>query len=164
MWYDLDIYKFAQHLLPPMLRKKRTFAFLCVLLLPFHLLVQTFQAFRKQSESNMNINGQVIYIEKILNDTFFLTNKEIYLSDIPDRQLYLYIRDEAAQALFYQRSESDVRQLYVQQRGEGNMDGNYIVNVPSFLADKEKVDGIRRIVEKYKPSGRKYIINIYEYE
>lgn len=164
MWYNLDIYKFAQHLLPPMLRKKRMFTFLCVLLLPFYMLVQTFQAFRKQSESNMNINGQVIYIEKILNDTFFLTEKEIYLSDIPDRQLYLYLRNEAVQTIFYQRNETDVQQLYVQQRGEGNMDGNYIVNVPAFLADKDKLDEIQRIVEKYKPSGRKYIINIYEYE
>lgn len=112
----------------------------------------------------MNINGQVIYIEKILNDTFFLTEKEIYISDIPDRQLYLYLRNEAVQTIFYQRNETDAQRLYVQQRGEGNMDGNYIVNVPAFLADKDKLDEIQRIVEKYKPSGRKYIINIYEYE
>lgn len=162
MWYNLDIYKLAQHLLPPMLRKKRLFALLCVLLLPFYLILQAFQAFRKQSESNMNINGQVIYIEKILNDTFFLENKEIYLSDIPDRQLYMYARQEGTQAVFSQRSEEDSQRLYVQLRGEGNMDGNYIVNVPSFLTGQ--MDEIRRIVEKYKPSGRKYIINIYDYE
>lgn len=162
MWYNLDMYKFAQHLLPPMLRKKRMFALLCVLLLPVSLLLQAFQSFRKQSNSNMNINGQVIYIEKVLNDTFFLKNKEIYLSDIPDRQLYMYTRYEEAQTLFYQRNEDAAQRFYIQQRGEGNMDGNYIVNVPSFLANK--VDEIERIVEKYKPSGRKYIINIYDYE
>lgn len=162
MWYNLDMYKFAQHLLPPMLRKKRMFALLCVLLLPVSLLLQAFQSFRKQSDSNMNINGQVIYIEKVLNDTFFLENKEIYLSDIPDRQLYMYTRYEETQTLFYQRNEDAAQRFYIQQRGEGNMDGNYIVNVPSFLANK--VDEIERIVEKYKPSGRKYIINIYDYE
>lgn len=162
MWYNLDIYKLAQHLLPPMLRKKRLFALLCVLLLPFYLILQAFQAFRKQSESNMNINGQVIYIEKILNDTFFLENKEIYLSDISDRQLYVYTRNEMSQVIFHQRSEVDTQRLYIQQRGEGNLNGNYIVNVPSFLSDKS--DEIQRIVEKYKPSGRKYILNIYDYE
>lgn len=162
MWYNLDIYKFAQYLLPPVLRKKRLFSFLCVLLLPAYLILQAFQVFRKQSNSNMNINGQVIYIEKILNDTFFLKNKEIYLSDIPDRQLYMYTRNEGTQVLFHQRNEEDMQRLYIQQRGEGNMNGNYIVNVPSFLSDK--VDEIQRIVEKYKPSGRKYILNIYDYE
>lgn len=162
MWYNLDIYKLAQHLLPPLLRKKRLFAFLCVLLSPLYMLVQAFQAFRKQSESNMNINGQVIYIEKILNDTFFLTNKEIYLSDIPDRQLYLYTRNEGNQTLFFLRDERNAERLYIKQRNEGTMGSNYIVNVPSFL--KDQVEEIQRIVEKYKPSGRKYIINIYEYE
>lgn len=162
MWYNLDIYKLAQYLLPPVLREKRLYAFLCVLLLPTYLILQAFQAFRKQSESNMNINGQVIYIEKILNDTFFLENKEIYLSDIPDRQLYVYTRNEMSQVIFHQRSEVDTQRLYIQQRGEGNLNGNYIVNVPSFLSDKS--DEIQRIVEKYKPSGRKYILNIYDYE
>lgn len=162
MWYNLDIYKFAQYLLPPVLRKKRLFAFLCVLLLPVYVVLQAFLAFRKQCVDNMNINGQVIYIEKVLNDTFFLENKEIYLSDIPDSQFYMYTRDERIQATFHQRNEEDMRQLYMCHRNEGNMEGNYIVNVPSFL--EGKTDEIRRIVEKYKPSGRKYIINIYEYE
>lgn len=162
MWYNLDIFKFAQHLLPPVLREKRLFAFLCVLLLPAYMILQAFQSFKKRSNSNMNINGQVICIEKILNDTFFLNDKEIYLSDIPDRQLYMYIRNERTQVLFYQRNEEVTQHLYMQQRGEGNMNGNYIVNVPSFLSDR--IDEIQRIVEKYKPSGRKYIINIYDYE
>lgn len=145
-----------------MLRQKQLFALTCVLVYPVYLLVQKFKGYRKECIENMQINGQVIYIEKILNDTYFLKNKEIYLSDIENKQPYLYIRSEQQRSITLRRRSEGQEASFLKQRSEGNTEGNYIVNVPSFLEDR--IEDIRRIVEKYKPSGRKYIINIYEYE
>lgn len=162
MWYNMDVYKLAQQLLPPTLRRKRLFALLSVLIYPLYLLLQQFQSFRQDCIENMQINGQVIYIEKILNNMYFLENREIYIEDIDEHQSYLYERSEGLIGVWlYQRSERE-RTTHLKQRNEGNLDGNYIVNIPSFLS--ENTEEIRRIVEKYKPAGRKYIINIYEYE
>lgn len=162
MWYNIDLYKFSQHLLPPMLRKKRLFAFLSILILPFVYLVSLFLKFRIQSLNKLNTNGQVIYIEKVLNDRFFLKNKEIYITDIAGKESYLYCRkEEQIPSHLYQRSE-EAKRVYVQQRGEGNYSGNFIVNIPSFLSVYE--GEIKNLVDYYKPAGRSFVLKIYEYE
>lgn len=162
MWYNIDIYKLAHQLLAPTLRRKRLFAYLSVLIYPLYLLLQRFRSFRQECIENMQINGQVIYIEKILNNMYYFENKEIYIEDINENQSYLYERVTGQVGIWlYLRSERE-RTIHLKQRNEGNLDGNYIVNIPSFLSDN--IEEIRRIVEKYKPAGRKYILNIYEYE
>lgn len=162
MWYNIDINKFAQHLLPPVLRKKRLFAFLKVLVYPFFLLIERFKQYREESIRKMQINGQVIFIEKILNDTYFLRNREIYITDIEERQQYMNTREEGDALISLSMRDEGAEPVYFQMRGEGNIDGNYIVNVPSFL--EAHIEEIKRICTMYKPSGRKFVINIYSYE
>lgn len=163
MWYDIDMTKFAQHLLPPMLRKVKLFSLIKVLIAPYKQILAEFKLFRQQSLDNMQINGQVIYIEKILNDTYFLKNKEIYITDIEEQILYMNTSAEGDALVYMSKvGEEGGNTVYMTLEGEGNVDGNYQVNVPSFLSDY--ITEITRIVEKYKPSGRKYIIKIYDYE
>ena len=81
MWYNVDVYKMAAYLLPPFLRKKKLFSFFCVFLYPYFVLVQKFKSFRKSSIYKLNANGQVIYIEKYLNDYFSLEYRDIYITD-----------------------------------------------------------------------------------
>lgn len=160
MWYKVDIYKFGQHLMPPVLRKKRLFSLLSVLLLPFAYMAESFLLFRYQSRNKLKTNGQVIYIEKVLNDHFLLTGKEIYLSDIEDRAVYLYRRSEGQIPLYlYKDMEGDA---FLRYGDEGSYEGNFIVHIPSFLKDYETE--IRNLTNFYKPAGRNFKIEIYDYE
>ncbi len=84
MWYDFDIIKYAQYVLPPVLRKKKVFALISVFQLSLIFIYSSFKKYRKQSIDKQNINGQVIYIEKALNDRFYLKNREIFITDIED--------------------------------------------------------------------------------
>lgn len=72
MWYDFDIIKYAQYVLRPSLRKRKIFAIISIFLLPLIFIYTLFKSYRKQAINKLNINGQVIYIEKVLNDRFFL--------------------------------------------------------------------------------------------
>lgn len=72
MWYDFDIIKYAQYVLRPSLRKRKIFAIISIFLLPLIFIYTLFKSYRKQAIDKLNINGQVIYIEKVLNDRFFL--------------------------------------------------------------------------------------------
>ena len=117
MWYDFDIIKYAQYVLRPSLRKRKIFAIISIFLLPLIFIYTLFKSYRKQAINKLNINGQVIYIEKVLN---------------------------------------------IQQRGEGNYSGNYMVNIPSFLSTYE--NEIKNLIDYYKPAGRTYVLKIYEYE
>lgn len=161
MWYDFDIMKYAQYVLRPLLRKKRIFAVISIFLLPLIFIYTLFKSYQKQAVDKLNINGQVIYIEKILNDRFFLKNKEIYITDIVGKVVTLYHRKEE-QIPTYLRKRGEGTIKYIQQRGEGNYSGNFTVNIPSFLAVYET--DIKNLIEYYKPAGRSYVLNIYEYE
>ena len=77
MWYNFDIIKYAQYVLRPSLRKRKIFAIISIFLLPLIFIYTLFKSYRKQAINKLNINGQVIYIEKVLNDRFFLKNREI---------------------------------------------------------------------------------------
>lgn len=85
MWYDFDIIKYAQYVLRPSLRKRKIFAIISIFLLPLIFIYTLFKSYRKQAINKLNINGQVIYIEKVLNDRFFLKNREIYITDIAEK-------------------------------------------------------------------------------
>lgn len=162
MWYNVDIYKLGAYLLPPFLRKKRMYAFLCVFLYPFYWLCNMFKDYRKTSLQKLNVNGQVAYIEKMLNDEFELENREIYITDsdaLKPNVADMY-RDPSVTMTIY--PESSEEKLYLESGDESIKSEDYIVNVPSFLADKLEV--IKTIVEYNKPAGRTYKINLYDYE
>ena len=148
MWYDFDIIKYAQYVLRPSLRKRKIFAIISIFLLPLIFIYTLFKSYRKQAINKLNINGQVIYIEKVLNDRFFLKN------------LY-HRREEQIPSYLYKRGEG-VGKKHIQQRGEGNYSGNYMVNIPSFLSTYE--NEIKNLIDYYKPAGRTYVLKIYEYE
>ena len=162
MWYNVDINKLGAYLLPPFLRKKRMYAFLCVFLYPFYWLCKMFKDYRKTSLRKLNVNGQVAYIEKMLNDEFEFENREIYITDsdaLKPNVADMY-RDPSVTMTIY--PESSEEKLYLESGDESIKSEDYIVNVPSFLADKLEV--IKTIVEYNKPAGRTYKINLYDYE
>ena len=162
MLYDFDIIKYAQYVLRPSLRKRTIFTIISIFLLPLIFIYTLFKSYRKQAIDKLNINGQVVYIEKVLNDRFFLKNREIYITDIAGKESRLYYRrEEQIPSYLHKRSEgAEIK--YIQQRGEGNYSGNFIVNIPFFLAAYESE--IKNLVDYYKPAGRSYVLKIYEYE
>ena len=162
MWYNVDIYKLGAYLLPPFLRKKRMYAFLCVLLFPFYCLSKIFKDYRKASLQKLNVNGQVAYIEKMLNNEFELEHQEIYITDSESLRLNLsdLYSDASVTMTVYPDNSEDV--LYLESGNESVKSEDYIVNVPSFLEDQ--IERIRTLLEYNKPAGRTYKINLYDYE
>lgn len=162
MWYNVDIYKLGAYLIPPFLRKKRMYAFICAFLAPFYWICKMFKDYRKASLQKLNVNGQVIYIEKRLCDEFELEYRDIYITDSDSLKTNiadLYPDASITMAVYSKNSED---RLYIESGETSAKSEDFIVNVPSFLSDKIEV--IKTIVEYNKPAGRTYKINLYEYE
>ena len=162
MWYNVDIYKLGAYLIPPFLRKKRMYAFLCVFLYPFYWLCKMFKDYRKSSLQKLNVNGQVAYIEKRLCDEFELEYRDIYITDsdaLKPNVADMYRNPSVTMVIYPESSEE---KLYLESGDESIKSEDYIVNVPSFLADH--LETIKTIVEYNKPAGRTYKINLYDYE
>lgn len=161
MWYNFDIRKFGWQMLPPILRGKFLFAIIRVLLAPLVYIYDHFRDVKKMSDKTLEITGQVVSIEKALNDKYLFENRDIYISDVPEQLVLLYKRIERKKtAVFRKRSEVEKTEN-VFMRGEGRL-FDFIVNIPSDMRTYEA--DIRRIIDFYKPAGRSYTINYYDNE
>lgn len=157
MFYDIDIYRWAWLLLPPVLRRTRIYALLCVLLLPLHRMLNAFRAYRESAIRRVNVNGQVIYIEKALNDAFSPEERGIYITDTPDDAALLY--PEAEHTLVIHEAGA-AETAYVKAEDDAKYTADYVVNVPFSLA--LRLEEIRAVVEYNKPAGRSYEIKTYQ--
>lgn len=159
MWYKIDINRFGVMLLPSALRRSRMYAFLKVLFCWFEKLQSEFNEYREDASKRLGLNGQVIYIEKALNDYFGFESKEIYISDVPSIQRTFYVPNDRDTVHIYDRNSLKVVYL---PNGSENAQLKFIVNVPSILEDR--IEDLRNIIDFNKPAGRIYTINFYDYE
>lgn len=161
MWYDVDMIKLAELLLPPPLRRKKLFALIKVMILPFRYLHKKMMDYHHKASHLQQVTGQVINLEKALNDMFY-SGHDIYITDVPAADFYLYNDNETATGMvMYNDDEEGVSQVWTND-GEGRINGDFIVNVPFYLEPQESL--IRNILDRYKVTGRKYIIKYYDYE
>ena len=174
MWYDLDIEKLGRQLLPPVLRSGVLTALVRVLLMPIRLVYDEFMALKASTDTVLSTTGTVIKLEKILNDTFFLRNREIYI-ETPDEEerLSMYF-ERANQKATVMHLKKEGTCVVLKVRGESTVKVNFTVWVPTFLCTSEdaKADRyggrnlrvIRNILNRYKPAGRTFGIELYDYE
>lgn len=176
MWYRIDMMKLAVQLLPPVLRCAFTVALLRVLTLPVRYVQGLFAAYMSEVSGRLNMTANVQYMEKTLNDAFYLTDEQIYVESVMVSSNSEYFRLEAegmnaqyigmeSESPFYMYHGTDTHP------GEGV---NFNVYVPTFLctslsASEDKYGGenlrrIRSLIDYYKPAGRKYGIILYDYE
>lgn len=157
MWYRIDINKFGLHLLPMLFRRTLLYSLLKVLLIPFKYLSNAFQAYRKEVEKKLMVNGIVINIEKALNDYFLLENHDIYITSAEDIHYDAYLTNRLPTVIFH--SQSSQKPTYLRNAVSENQ-LMIIVNVPSYLGNR--LDEVKDIIEYHKPAGRLYTIKLYE--
>ncbi|RKW60833.1 MAG: hypothetical protein D8H98_06265 [Prevotella sp.] len=169
MWYDVDFNRWAVQLLPPILRSRVLVALLRILIIPLAYVHRLFTEYRKKVADRLDITASVQDIERALNRRFFLRNRQIYIeSESDDRHPCLYFQAEGKPPTFLNP------RMTLWMDGEVPSKPNFTIFVPNFLvsslnSEEDRHKGrhlaeIIRIVELYKPAGRRYHINIYEYE
>ena len=165
--------KLAVQLLPPVLRGRLTVALLKVLTLPVRHIYEQLTARRKNADRRLGTTANVMYMEKALNDAFYLRERQIRIEDTEAEDTLFWHRREEGQKAFYlyRRTEKGVA---LKRRGESSYRESFVVWVPTFLctsedADEDKYGGrnlreIRNLLSYYKPAGRTYRIELYDYE
>lgn len=153
-WYQFDIMKFAEEMTPPLLRKSLLMAFIRALLRPLVRLMREFQDLRAQSKKALLPSGQVRAIEGAIVDKYHLHSGDVYITEPEDKTLYLYHEREGAGALELPQT------IYYEHENPNKTD--FTIHLPDHL-EKYK-DDITRLIEIYRPAGRKYTIQYYTYE
>ena len=153
-WYHFDIMKFAEEMTPPLLRKSLLMAFIRALLRPLVRLMREFQDLRAQSKKALLPSGQVRAIESAIVDKYHLHSGDVYITEPEDKTRYLYYVREGAGGLELPQA------IYYEHENPNKTD--FTIHLPDHL---EKYDGdITRLIELYRPAGRKYTKQYYTYE
>lgn len=156
-------------MLPPILRSKVLTALLKTMLLPVVWLHGQFMMYRAAVAGLLDVTASVQDMERVLNATFFLHQRQIYIREVNDVQsTCLYFGREKMPDVLVNPS------LTVWYPDEVPDNSNFIVYVPGFLCtslDKEKdrhkgrhLSMIINLIEYYKPAGRRYGIRLYDNE
>lgn len=138
-----------------------TKAWLYSLIQPLIELYAIFSSYRIQALYTLSFTGQVIYLEKLLNDTFNNGGTEIFIEDgILKIAPFLFNTAEDADPFYvFNTGETSEDNLYIYNTAEytGNLD--FIVKVPAALVFDE--NQMKSLINKYKLAGKNYTIQTY---
>lgn len=163
-------------LLPPILRSRLLISLLKVMINPLCYIYAKFYRLRTDTDNKLNITGNVQYLEKALNDAFSLTDRQIYIETPEENshRLVFYFRQETHPAIFFHSAGKEHGHVLC-NKGEYISSVNFIVKVPTFICtsvecmedDKygwKYYNIIRNLLNIYKPAGRMFGIELYDYE
>lgn len=176
MWYKIDFTRFVALMLPPVLRSAFLLSLLKAMTTPLRYIYNRFYGLKEKTDDKLNITGNVIYLEKALNDAFYLTERQIYIETPEEetkRKAFYFKREAQPPVFLYSIPEGG--EVTLGRKDEYFQNLNFIVRVPTFLCtstesgeeDKYKWEhymAIRNILDAYKPAGRTFGIELYEYE
>lgn len=155
-------------------------ALISSMVLPLRHLANLFQILREDVGSRLNITANVQYLEKALNDVFFLHDRQIYIVTQDEKEkesthTFYFLSEDQPPKYFYIEDEDHSRELYFYSSIILSGIANFTVMVPSFLCTStDSIDGdkyhwkhlgkIKDILKTYKPAGRTFGIELYDYE
>lgn len=151
MWYKVDYNKLAILLLPTILRKPRTIAFVHSLVFPISELHYSWSQFRAYNLYKVEHNGQVCKFRKALNDRFDQTERRIYITDGNKfKREYLYTTAE--------NRPKYLGVIYLHQTDDYADTGvDFIVHVPAAIVSGQFFELVA-LIEFYKLGGKRYKI------
>lgn len=161
-FFNIDYDSLVPQLAPVRLRKAATLSWLRVLVSPVKWLYGLFKTARKDNLYYLSHDGQVCYLEAVLNDTFDPLTRGIYITDGPFRDpLFLYLDPELKPLWLGLISEigstsyPDPEVLYTDVETYG-LGVCFIVHVPVAVASGIGYDVLRlkALVDRYRLVGR----------
>lgn len=165
-YYDVDFPALIKMLLPVRLRKITTMNWLKCLITPVQELYDKFTQNRNANIYTLTHNGQVVYLQAVLNDVFDPISRGIYIVDdnIADA-LFVYLPSEL-HPLYLGRVGEVATVAYpipswLYTRAEVNYSGyHFIVKVPVVVV--WDVSRMNALIDKYRlPSRNRYSIVTY---
>ncbi len=154
-WVYINTTKLYRWLLPRLIRQPKVKALVDSFMIGFDTLYSTFLKNRIANLYFLEINGQVVKLEKMLNDKYDFVARRIYISDgIYTHLYYLYMNAED-RPLFINDTIPNYIYLLPEQ-GYGS--ASFIINIMAVIEFNE--DELRGLVDTYKLVSKKYSINI----
>lgn len=157
---QIDINTANESNLPIHHRKYVNVAWLKFLSLPLRRILNEYYDYRKTNELLIHMNGQVIYLEHILNHYFDAQNKSIYIEDATDVEepVVFYNKQEGNEKTYLYNDLESAADTYFFNVQELELWPDFIIYIPSAVVFDQQM--LKSIVNRFKLASKNYIINI----
>lgn len=183
MKYNTNITRLAISLMPSTLRQPVATRLAMALVTPLHHAMQQLKDIRTSAQNSIMPNSSILLLEDMLNRRFHFTDRQIRITTHegdPNAGLHLwYHKDEVGAApvvMYYDEEDEEdekAQPVYLIHTDEQSVMHTVIVSIPSFLvsstdttdtAERATLRIINETMKTYKPAGKAYLINIYDYD
>lgn len=156
MWFELNIGRLIEMLLPELLRKSRHLAWLNSLLKPLKETHEAFVLYRHEFNKSLRYNGQVIILENLLNNIFDSQDRGIVVKTNPSGVAQVYLFNKNDNQPVYVAKKSEDQPVYIYQKNENILQvWDFEVIVPDGILTSEQESQLKSIVNKYKLDGKR---------
>ncbi|MDU1893039.1 MAG: hypothetical protein E6767_20375 [Dysgonomonas sp.] len=156
-YYKIDYKRLVSLLLPVILRGKMLIALLQAVSLPVAKLHASFMSFRNDILYKANHNGQVCYMEAMLNDNFDFTARRIYISDAESEEWGRMLWREYLDRPVMLRHDQFF--MLQSERFIGADGIDFVANIPIDLnIEGNELQRMNSLIRYYKYAGMRYTI------
>ena len=132
--------------------------FIKMLLYGFQYINNDFYGYVQLKFEELKYNGQLINLQKRLNDLFDPSGRGIFIVNSTTISLtWIYRYTEHSPVYIFRHSEDST--LFIKRHGESVESSDFIINVPSNITYSDPF--FNSIVNRYKLSDKNYTINLY---
>ena len=157
--FNVNWNRFAIWNLPNEIRNIELVQFVLALFQPIKDAYNRFIQFREEQLYEIQINGQVIKLERVLNDTIDPIDRRIYITDGDYYEPPVFYEEwENKPVIFYDEGDPENPIFYSIDDLDNRITFNFFVHVPQSIFFEST--RMRALVNKYKIFGRTFEIVI----
>jgi hypothetical protein len=153
----IDFYYLIKITLPPFLRGINTISLLNAIIKPLSDIQNNFYQFYEDKKYELTFNGQVIYLEHILNDKFDPILRRIYIGDAEQTpNVYVFNDSEDNEAIYLFNNSDTSEDIYLFNASEETPGLDFIVFIPIGFTYNDNL--MKYYINKFKTAGKRYQI------
>jgi hypothetical protein len=141
------------------MRRVKTISYVLSLIAAIQEVWLDFLQFRHDILYDIQINGQTIHLERVLNDKFDIAERRIYITDGEYFEPPVFYEEyKNLPVIFFDESNTNNPAFYTQSNLDNRVSFNFFVHIPADVWHDRVV--VRALVQKYKIFGRTFDIVI----
>ena len=162
----IDLFLLLTMLVPYQVRRVEITDYIKVGLTVLNQTLNAQYNFQDQIDYTLLFNGQVIMLERLLNEQFVTSEPPIYIEDalkLPDNVIF-NIEENSEDIWIYNNSEviDEEEEVFIYNSDEYNTEFDFIVYVHASEFASYNMVLMKYLIDKYKLAGTRYKIESYE--
>jgi hypothetical protein len=159
MNFFLNFKEAFKYLIPAQIRGVKNVDWIGALLAPIQSLNVLFNEYVLGTRYDLSFNGQVVYLEHVLNDMFDDVSRRIYIDDPSGQQVYtpyVFNRVEQQPPLIVTNKSEALPTPFLYNTPELVVSTDFVVNVPTSVLNATVQNQMKALINKYRIAGKRY--------